>query len=107
MEKYIVVFITYPKNSEGDAKELARKLVENKLAACVNIVDGINSIYFWQGNIEDDQEKLLIVKTKSALFDELKKFVKENHPYSVPEIIAMPIILGNEDYLNWLEDSTK
>jgi periplasmic divalent cation tolerance protein len=107
MEKYIVVFITYPENSEGDAKNLAKKLVENKLAACVNIVSGINSVYFWQGNIEDDKEKLLIVKTKLNLFEELKQFVKENHPYTVPEIIAMPIIVGNEDYLNWLEDSTK
>jgi periplasmic divalent cation tolerance protein len=107
MEKYIVVFITYPENADKDAKELAKKLVEEKLAACVNIVSGINSVYFWQGNIEDDMEKLLIVKTKASLFEELKKFVKENHPYTVPEIIAMPIILGNEDYLNWLEESTK
>ena len=107
MEKYIVVFITYPQENERDAKELAKKLVENKLAACVNIVEGINSVYFWQGNIEDDKEKLLIVKTKMELFEELKQFVKQNHPYSVPEIIAMPIILGNEEYLKWLEESTK
>jgi len=107
MGEYIVVFITYPYDEGNKEKELARKLVENKLAACVNIVKEINSIYFWQGKIEDDRESLLIVKTKKSLFEELKNFVKENHPYCVPEIIAMPIILGNEDYLNWIDESTK
>lgn len=100
---YIVVFITTP-DKEVSSK-LAKGLVENKLAACVNIVDGLNSIYFWQGNIENDSEQLLIVKTTEELFEKLEKFVKENHPYTVPEIIAMPIIKGSADYLNWITET--
>lgn len=100
----IVVFITVPNDEE--AIKISRTLVEEKLAGCVNILKGIRSIYSWKGTIEDDQEVFLILKTRSHLFDKLMERVKELHSYTVPEIIALPIIRGSEDYLKWLEDVT-
>ena len=101
--KYIVVFITVPDLESG--KNIAESIIEKKLGACVNISPKINSIYFWQGNIERDDEHLLIIKTREDRFDDLKKEVKKIHPYTVPEIIAMPIVLGSEDYLNWIDET--
>ncbi len=100
---YIVVFITVPNENEG--KKIANYIVENKLGACVNIVSKINSIYYWQGNIENDEEYLLIIKTRKDKFDELVKEVKKLHSYTVPEIIAMPILLGSDDYLKWIDET--
>jgi periplasmic divalent cation tolerance protein len=102
--KYIVVFITTPL-SEGE--KLANFIVENKLGACVNVVPEVTSVYWWQGNIEKDKENFLVVKTTYQKFPELVEKVKEVHPYSVPEIIALPIIDGNKDYLNWIDESIK
>ena len=101
--KYIVVFITVPDLESG--KNIADTIVEKKLGACVNITSKINSVYFWQGNIEKDDEYLLIIKTRADIFEKLKGEVKKIHPYSVPEIIALPIILGSEDYLNWIDET--
>jgi periplasmic divalent cation tolerance protein len=101
----IVVYITAP--SEEDAVMIARALVEQKLAACVNIVRNIRSIYSWQGKIEDDMEVLMIAKTQKKHFDALSEKVKELHSYDVPEIIAMPILKGSDDYLEWIKDSTQ
>jgi len=98
----IVVFITTPQDK---AEKLSRKLVEEKLAACVNIVKEVDSIYWWEGKIEKDSESLLIMKTELGLLGKLVKRVKELHPYDVPEIIALPIIGGNPDYLKWISDS--
>lgn len=100
---YIVVFITTP--SFEEAKKIANYLVENKTAACVNIVEKVSSTFFWQGNIENYEESLMIIKTKRNLFGKLKEEVKKLHSYSVPEIIAMPIIEGSEDYLNWIDEA--
>ncbi len=100
---YIVVFITVPEIEVGE--NIAKILVEEKLAACVNITGKVNSTYFWQGNIENDDEYLLIIKTRKDKFKELEKKVKGNHPYTVPEIIAIPIVLGSEDYLNWIDET--
>lgn len=100
----IVVLITAPK--EDEAVRIARALVEARLAACVNIVKDIRSIYSWQGKIEDDTEVLMIVKTQKSLFGALSAKVKEVHSYTVPEIIALPIIEGLEDYLKWLKEVT-
>lgn len=100
----IVVFVTAP--SEDDAAVIARALVEQKLAACVNIVRNIRSIYSWQGKIEDDAEVLMIVKTQTKHFDALSEKVKELHSYDVPEIIALPILKGSDDYLEWIKAST-
>jgi len=100
----IVVIVTAP--SEDLAVTIARALVETRLAACANIIKGIRSIYTWQGKTEDDTEVLMIVKTRRELFDLLKSKVKELHSYEVPEIIALPIIAGSDDYLKWLREST-
>ena len=101
----IVVYITAP--SEDAAAVIAHALVEQKLAACVNIVRDIRSIYSWQGKIEDDAEVLMIVKTQSKHFDALSEKVKELHSYDVPEIIALPILKGSDDYFKWIKASTK
>jgi len=100
----IVVFITA--SSEEEAAKIARALVEGRLAGCVNIVKGIRSIYSWQGKIEDESEVLMIAKTRRELFKALLAKVKELHSYSVPEIIAFPIVEGSGDYLNWLKEVT-
>ncbi len=104
MTEFIVVFITAP--GEADAQKIAKSLVDERLAACVNIVKDIRSIYRWQGNIEDDSEALLIVKTRKDLFSRLAASVKALHSYTVPEIIALPIAEGAEAYLTWLKDET-
>jgi periplasmic divalent cation tolerance protein len=100
----VVVFITTP--SEEEAAGIARTLVEEKLAACVNIITGIRSIYSWEGRVEDDSEMLLVVKTREALFDRLASRVKELHSYAVPEVIAMPIVKGLTDYTDWIGEVT-
>ena len=100
----IVVYITAP--SEDAAVVISHALVEQKLAACVNIVRNIRSIYSWQGKIEDDAEVLMIVKTQKKHFDALSEKVKELHNYDVPEIIALPILMGSKDYLEWIKAST-
>ena len=102
--KNIVVFITAP--SEEEAAGIARALVEEKLAACVNIIRGIRSIYSWEGTVEDDTEMLLVVKTREALFDRLAARVKELHSYTVPEVIALPLAKGLKDYTDWIDQVT-
>jgi len=104
-ENEIVIFITAP--NEDEAARIARSLVEARLAACANIVRNIRSIYTWQGKIQDDSEVLMIVKTRKGLFSAVSGKVKELHSYDVPEIIALPIMDGSPDYLNWLKESTE
>lgn len=101
----IVVFITAP--NEDEAAEIAKALVKSKLAACVNIIKGVRSIYSWRGNLEDNSEVLMIMKTQKKLFAALSDKTKELHSYDVPEIIALPITGGSEDYLKWLRESTE
>ncbi|MBI4845561.1 MAG: divalent-cation tolerance protein CutA [Candidatus Omnitrophica bacterium] len=101
---YIVVLITAASGKEADV--LAEKLLDAKLAACVNIT-GVNSFFSWQGKKESSAEVLLIVKTRYELFSQLEVFVKKNHSYEVPEIIALPIIAASREYLEWIKDSTK
>lgn len=100
----IVVFITA--SNEDEAARIAKALVGARLAGCVNIIKNIRSIYNWQGKVEDETEVLMIVKTQKSLFDSLMKKVKELHSYTVPEIIAIPIVEGSEDYLKWLREVT-
>ncbi|MBI4823946.1 MAG: divalent-cation tolerance protein CutA [Nitrospirae bacterium] len=104
MSEYIVVFITAP--NEDEAVKIANALVSERLAGCVNIIKGVRSIYSWQGKIEDEPEVLMILKTRQSLFEPLLKRVKELHTYSVPEVIALPIVEGSEDYLKWLSEVT-
>ena len=102
--KEIVVYVTAP--NEDEAAGIARSLVELKLAACVNIIKDIRSIYRWQGTLQDDSEVLMIIKTREELFDPLTVKVRKLHSYDVPEIIALPISLGSEDYIKWIREST-
>ncbi len=104
MTEYIIVFITVSK--EDEAAKIARDIVISRLAACVNVIKGMRSIYRWKGKVEDEEEVLMIVKTRRDLFGELKMRVKELHSYSVPEIIALPVIEGSEEYLKWLGEET-
>ena len=103
--KCIVVFITV--DSQENAQKIADKLLTERKAACVNIIPKVESHYWWQGKIESVDELMLVVKTRAVLIDELVKLIKEIHPYTVPEIIALPIIGGNEDYLKWVEKETR
>jgi periplasmic divalent cation tolerance protein len=104
--KHLVVFITTPSVDIG--QQIADALVEKGLAACVNIISPINSIYLWQGKRQSDEEALLIAKTTEDLFSEkLVPAVQEIHPYDVPEIIALPIVFGSESYLDWIDESTE
>lgn len=100
----ILVFITAA--DEDEAGRIARAVVEQRLAGCVNIIRNIRSIYTWQGKTEDEQEVLMIAKTQRKLFPALSKKIKELHSYTVPEIIAMPVIEGSADYLKWLSEVT-
>lgn len=101
--EYIVVLITVP--SKEEAESITKTIVEKKLAACVNIVDIVKSVYWWQGKIEEGKELLLIIKTLKSKFKELEKEIKKLHSYTVPEIIALPIVEGFEKYLNWIKES--
>ncbi|CAI9303051.1 unnamed protein product [Lactuca saligna] len=101
----IVVYVTVPNKEAG--KKLAASIVKEKLAACVNRVPGIESVYLWEGEIQTDSEELLIIKTRESLLSALTEHVKANHEYEVPEVIAMPITGGSVPYLEWLKNSTR
>ncbi len=101
----LVVFVTVP--NKETAEKIAKSLIEARLAACVNIVDGLKSVYWWQGKIEEDNELLLIIKTRIEVFEELVLKIRELHPYSVPEIIGLPIIAGSKDYIDWLRNEVR
>jgi periplasmic divalent cation tolerance protein len=102
---YAVLFITTA--SDDEARQISRALLEQRKAACVNIIAKVDSLFRWEDKLDSAQEKLLIVKTKTSLLPEIINLVKKMHRYSVPEIIAMPIIGGNEDYLEWIEKSAE
>jgi periplasmic divalent cation tolerance protein len=97
---FILALITAP--DPETARKIATELVGKKLAACVNILPAIRSIYTWQGVVQDEQEVLLLVKTRASLFDEqVVPAVQAIHPYEVPEIIGLPVVLGSQSYLDW------
>ena len=97
--------ITVPSKEVGE--QIANALLEQNLAACVNIISPIRSLYMWEGKISDDEELLLIVKSRAELFeDQLVPAVQAAHPYDVPEIIALPILMGSKSYLDWIDGST-
>ncbi len=101
MTDKIVVFSTC--DSEEAASTLARTLVEQRLAACVNIVPGARSIYHWQGKLEDAAEWVLIIKSRRDLFERLREAIAQTHSYEIPEVIALPVVDGSEAYLAWLD----
>ena len=104
-QQTVLIFITT--STKKEAEKIANALLNRKKAACVSILPGVNSFFWWQGKIDSASEALLVVKTKSGLLDDIVKLVKKLHSYDVPEIIALPIIGGNEEYLEWINDSVK
>lgn len=105
MRKFILVLTTVPDETKG--LEMARRLVEERLAACVTVSAACQSLYWWEGKITQDSEYLLYIKTKASLYPRLERRIKELHPYRVPEIIALPIHRGSSDYLRWVEAETQ
>jgi periplasmic divalent cation tolerance protein len=97
----IVIFVTA--SSDAEAHKIADLLLSKRRAACVNIVPAVESSFWWQGKLDSATESLLIIKTKASLLPEIVKLVKAAHGYEVPEIVAIPIIGGNEDYLKWID----
>jgi len=98
--RYQIIIVTVPDKKTAHA--LAEGLVENKLAACVNIIGGVRSVYRWDDEIKNSSELLLLVKTRITLTPETMLYIKENHPYSIPEILSLKIEDGNPEYLDWL-----
>lgn len=103
--KHLVVLVTAA--SPEEAERLGRILVEEKLAACVNVIRDIRSFFWWQGRVSDEQESLLVIKTRGEVFPTLRDRVKTLHSYTVPEIIALPLSDGSAEYLAWVDESTR
>ena len=101
----LIILTTTPNIDE--AESLARKIVEAKLAACVQVLPQMKSFYFWKGEVQKDDEHLLLIKTLDEKFDELEKFIQTNHSYEVPEIVALSAEKVSESYLNWMKDYLK
>jgi periplasmic divalent cation tolerance protein len=100
---FCLCLITTPE--DADSAKLARLILDSKLAACVNILPGMKSLYWWKGKVEESSESLLLAKTDKLKVKSLIKLVKANHPYSVPEVISLRIKEGNRDYLRWIAES--
>ena len=94
-------------SSMDEAANIGRTLVEEGLAACANIVEGVRSIYRWKGEVCDDRECLMVIKTTAANFDAIEKRVRELHSYEVPEVIALTIVKGSKPYLDWVEENSR
>jgi periplasmic divalent cation tolerance protein len=103
--KAIIVLVTTA--SEEEATTIGRAMVKQGLAACANILPLKKSIFYWEGQIAEEQECLMIMKSRPALFEELSMAVKRLHSYKVPEIVAMPIVKGSQDYLDWIIENTR
>jgi len=104
VKDFIIILVTA--SSEEEAKKIAQVLVEKRLAACVNLIKDIRSIFRWKGKLSDENEILLIIKTRKKLYKNVEEEVKSLHSYEVPEIIALPIISGSKDYLYWVDSET-
>ncbi|MHA1577739.1 MAG: divalent-cation tolerance protein CutA [Candidatus Thorarchaeota archaeon] len=103
MTKYVIVLSTAPVN---EAAKLARILVESKKCACVNVINGVTSLYHWKGVIQEDSENILIMKTEFKHKEELLEILKKHHSYEVPEFVTIPIEWGSTEYLDWITAST-
>lgn len=101
-----IISVTITAGSREEADRIAAALVGEKLAACVNILPGVHSIYRWQGNVEESEEVILIAKTRAELFEPLSKRVKSLHSYECPCIVASPVTLGHPPFLEWIEKET-
>jgi len=100
MKNFKIVFVT---SKASESEKIAKSVVENKLAACANIVKNINSFYWWENKVQNDTEDLIIFKTKKSKLKKLIKKIKEIHSYTVPEIISFDITKGNKNYLDWIK----
>jgi periplasmic divalent cation tolerance protein len=105
MTGILTVYVTTA--NEDEALRIANTLVAERLAACANVVASVRSIYRWKGEICDSEERLMIIKTRSALFPALEERIRKLHSYEVPEIVAYPIVVGSADYLQWVFDCTR
>lgn len=105
MTDYIEIHWTA--GSIDEARAILRHLVQEKLIACGQMIPWIESVYLWNGKLETSQESMVILKTRKELFEEVKNYIQSHCRYEVPEILATEILLGNSEYLNWLEDNTK
>ena len=103
--EYRIVYMT-TENKE-QAREIGRVLVRERLAACVNIIDSMNSMYWWEGKVQDDSETVMIAKTKAELVPELTERVKKLHSYDVPCVVSMQLLEGNQDFLDWIGRETR
>lgn len=99
-EDYIIVFVTAPNLAQ--AQKIAKALLVNKEAACINLINNVKSFFSWKGKIEEAKEILLVIKSRKNLFKKIEATVRKHHSYSVPEIIALSITAGNKSYLNWM-----
>ena len=104
-EKTLIVLTTLP--DRASAEKLAEQLIEQNLASCVNIIDELTSIYRWQGKIHKGMEHQLMVKTPQSRYAELEAWIADNHPYELPEILAIPVAQGLPAYLDWVQECTK
>jgi periplasmic divalent cation tolerance protein len=95
----VVVLVTCPPQA---ADGLAQTLVQARVAACVNVVPGVRSVYRWQGQVTQDEESLLLIKTTTTRFEALRTTVMKHHPYELPEVVALPVALGHAPYLDWV-----
>jgi periplasmic divalent cation tolerance protein len=102
--RYRIVLVTC--GSIAEARKIGRSVVEKKLAACANIVSGVESIYRWKGKVERAREVLVVMKTTSNRVSQLEREVKRAHSYDVPEFLALPVVAGSREYLRWLAGST-
>jgi periplasmic divalent cation tolerance protein len=105
MTDAILVLVTAP--SADKAAELARALVEAQLAVCGNVIPGLRSIYRWEGQVHDEPEALLLLKTRASLFEPLRARVVQLHPYQVPEVLQLGVEAGHQPYLNWIYDNVR
>ena len=103
--KFLVVLVTAKDSIQ--AEKIAQELLTQRLAACVNIVKDVHSLFWWEGRVDRSPEVLLVIKSRGDVFKRLVKAVKSVHSYSVPEIIALPIVDGSPDYLKWVNESVK
>ncbi len=104
MNEFVPVVILITTSIGEEAERIANKLLTQRKAAYINIIPKVRSLFWWKGELDSADEAVLIVKTKASLVDQIVSLVKEAHSYEVPEVIALPLIGGNRDYLNWMSD---
>jgi periplasmic divalent cation tolerance protein len=105
MAKSVIIFMTGP--SASVLRKIGLQLVKERLAACVNVIPKVESIFYWEGRLCREREALMVVKSTAVRFQKLMKRTKQLHPYTVPEIIAMPIVKGSADYMKWVQKMTR